>query len=38
MKSTNEVMLRTGDLAKTKAYYHGVLGFPVVLHDLRRAL
>jgi catechol 2,3-dioxygenase-like lactoylglutathione lyase family enzyme len=30
MKSTPDVMLRTHDLDAAKAFYHGVLGFPVI--------
>jgi catechol 2,3-dioxygenase-like lactoylglutathione lyase family enzyme len=31
MESNREVMLRTDSLAAAKAYYHGVLGMPVIV-------
>jgi catechol 2,3-dioxygenase-like lactoylglutathione lyase family enzyme len=30
VKSTPDLILRTSDLEGAKAYYHGVLGFPIV--------
>jgi catechol 2,3-dioxygenase-like lactoylglutathione lyase family enzyme len=31
MRATNEVIFRARDLEKVRAYYEGVLGFPIVL-------
>jgi catechol 2,3-dioxygenase-like lactoylglutathione lyase family enzyme len=33
MTSTNDVILRTSDLEAAKAFYNGVLGFPIVADD-----
>jgi catechol 2,3-dioxygenase-like lactoylglutathione lyase family enzyme len=35
MKSTNDVILRTGDLAAAKAFYSGVLGFAITAESKR---
>ena len=35
MTSTKDVIFRTGDLAAAKAYYHGALGFPIVIDSDR---
>ena len=35
MHTTADVILRTGDLAGVKAFYHGALGFPVVTETER---
>ncbi|HXW77815.1 MAG TPA: VOC family protein [Candidatus Eremiobacteraceae bacterium] len=31
VRSTNEVMYRARDLAAVRAYYHGELGFPIII-------
>ena len=33
MKATTDVMLRTGDFEAAKAYYNGLLGFPIVAEE-----
>jgi catechol 2,3-dioxygenase-like lactoylglutathione lyase family enzyme len=35
MKSTSDVMLRITDFGDAKAFYHGVLGFPIVVDSER---
>jgi catechol 2,3-dioxygenase-like lactoylglutathione lyase family enzyme len=35
MTSTSDVIFRTADLGAARAYYHGVLGFPIVVDSER---